>query len=873
MTKRICVFSFYGCNIPYLSQLIMSRLFFLFLGVILFSACSQGRKLSAEPLDDIQDLPEMVVTADSFTPEDAKPVYPYRPSENRPFDLLHTRLKVSFNWEKQWLLGEAFLRMTPLAYPQDSVVLDAVGFIIRHVRDIARKDTLAYKYDHSELTIYLPCTQRRGDTLDLEIQYTARPNENPEGGSDAIRGDKGLYFINPVGQYKDKPRQVWTQGETQSNSRWFPTFDQPNERCTQEMHITVDTIFETLSNGLLINQKFNPGGTRTDIWRMDLPHAPYLFMMAIGDYAIREESWKDMPLTYYVEKDFAAHALEIFPEAQGMLSYFSDYVGVRYPWSKYSQVVVRDYVSGAMENTTAVIYGEFMQHTGRELIDERQNELIGAHELIHHWFGDLVTCESWSNLVMNEGFANYGEYLWLEFKYGPDEAELHRRSELEGYLNESGRKRHPLVDYHYAQQEDMFDAHSYNKGGLVLHMLRNYIGEAAFRLGIKKYLVENAYQPVEAHDLRLAMEAVSGQDLNWFFNQWFYEPGHPTLDWQWSYDNVSQRLIVEINQIQDTEKNFSTYRLPTEIAVVLSRDKVLRLPLLIDERYQSFSWSLAEEPIIVDLDPDRTLLVEQQIDWSVDAAKAYWRLNPMVWTRTDILDILEEEGDLLVPVPWNDPHWSIRARGTGWLDAADPSQATRLLDLAKKDVHSEVRASAIAQLANESFEGYVKMAEEVLTKEQAYNVVHEVLNGLSQIDLAAAFQAAKKMEVDSSVTGALITGGFYARLGDAEQLSYFDKSWNWVNGMTRLLYIKNYVDILHLGSDAQIRTGISRLSDEALATEWSPVRRFAAFRGLALLRQQLLKKQPELAKEIVLKMDIIKKKEQDPELQNYYQNY
>jgi aminopeptidase N len=307
--------------------------------------------------------------------------------------------------------------------------------------------------------------------------------------------------------------------------------------------------------------------------------------------------------------------------------------------------------------------------------------------------------------------------------------------------------------------------------------------------------------------------------------------------------------------------------------VVLSRDKLLRFPLLIDERYQSFSWSLAEEPILVDLDPDRTLLAEHQMDWSVEAAKAYWRLNPMVWTRTDILDILEEDGNLLVPVPWNDPHWSIRARGTGWLDAADLSQAMRLVDLAKKDVHSEVRASAVAQLANESFGGYVKMAEEVLAKEQAYNVIHEALNGLAQIDLEAAFQEVQRMEVDSSVTATLITGGFYARLGEAEQLSYFDKSWNWVNGMTRLLYIKNYVDILHLGSDAQIRTGISRLSDEALAIEWSPVRRFAAFRGLALLRQQLLKKQPELAKEIVLKMDIIKDKEQDPELQNYYQNY
>ncbi len=856
-----------------LSPLHMPRLFILFIGLFVLSSCSQSRKLTIEPLDDIQDLPELVITADQSTPDQEEPIYPYRATDPRPFDLLHTTLKVSFDWERQWLLGEAHLKMTPLIYSQDSIVLDAVGFIIQDLRYLGGKDTLAYKYDHTELTIYLPRTSRRGDTLDLDIHYIARPNENPAGGSDAIQGDKGLYFINPTGQYKDKPRQVWTQGETESNSRWFPTFDQPNERCTQEMHITVDSIFESLSNGLLIKQQLNSDGTRTDIWKMDLPHAPYLFMMAIGDYAIREERWRDIPLTYYVEKEFAAHTREIFPEVPAMLSFFSDYIGVTYPWSKYSQVVVRDYISGAMENTTAVIYGEFLQHTGRELIDERQNELIGAHELIHHWFGDLVTCESWSNLVMNEGFANYGEYLWLEFKYGPDEAELHRRSEMEGYLHESGRKRHPLVDYHYADREDMFDAHSYNKGGLVLHMLRKYLGEAAFRSGIKKYLTQNAYQPVEAHDLRLAMEAVSGQDLNWFFNQWFFEPGHPTLDWQWTYDEASQRLNVLISQVQESEKNFSTYRLPTEIAVVLSRDKVIRFPLLIDERSQSFSWVIPEKPLLVDLDPDRTLLAEHTFDWSVETAGKYWRLNPMIWTRSDILDILEEEGEYLAPVPWNDPHWSIRARGTGWLDAADQTQAARLVDLAKKDVHSEVRMNAVARLAFEGYPDYVGLAKDILSKEQAYNVLHEVLNGLVAIDSVSAVQAVKMLETDSSVTATLISGGFYARFGDADHLAYFDKSWNRVNGVTRLLHIKNYVDVLHLGSEAQIRIGIDRLFGEALSTEWSPVRRFAAFRGLALLRQQLLKKQTGLAKEIALKMERIKNEERDPQLQNYYENY
>ena len=328
------------------------------------------------------------------------------------------------------------------------------------------------------------------------------------------------------------------------------------------MYLTVEDRFNTLSNGVLISSKKNNDGTRTDYWKMDLPHAPYLFMVAIGEYAVVKDSWNGKVVDYYVEPKFEEYARDIFPHTPEMLQFFSDKLGVTYPWPKYSQVVVRDYVSGAMENTSAVIFGEFMQGTDRELVDNRQNENIVAHEMFHHWFGDLVTCESWANLTLNEGFANYSEYLWLEHKHGKDEADFHRMQELSGYMQSAARDIHPLVDFGYENKEDMFDAHSYNKGGLVLHMLRNYVGDDAFFASLQKYLKDHSFSDVEGHELRLAFEDVTGEDLNWFFNQWFFSQGQPELNVDYDYDEDSKQVIVTVEQVQDPKEMPPIFELP-----------------------------------------------------------------------------------------------------------------------------------------------------------------------------------------------------------------------------------------------------------------------------------------------------------------------
>ena len=486
----------------------------------------------------------------------------YNPSETRISDIIHTSLAVSFDWEKQHLHGAAKITAKPYFRAANELILDAKGFDIHGVTMGQRP--LVYTYKDDKLTIQLDRLYTKKETYTINIDYTAKPNELEVEGGAAITDARGLYFINPLGE-KDKPQQIWTQGETEFSSCWFPTIDKPNERMTQNIAITVQDKFTTLSNGLLIKSEKNKDGTRTDYWEQSLGHTPYLAMMAVGEFNITTDKWRGIDVDYYLEKQFHKHARGIFGRTPEMMEHYSKILGVDYPWEKYAQVVVRDFVSGAMENTTAVIHGEFVQMDEREMLDRHEEDII-AHELIHHWFGDLVTCESWANLPLNEAFATYGEYIWREEGFGRMAADKHLDADLNNYFRESRSKQVDMIRFDYTNKDDMFDNHSYAKGGRVLHMLRYYLGDEAFYLGLQKYLEDNAFSTVEIHQLRLAMEEVCGEDLNWFFNQWFLSSGHPILAFSYEYEDSTNTQKVYIEQLQNLETT-PLYRLNMDVSL------------------------------------------------------------------------------------------------------------------------------------------------------------------------------------------------------------------------------------------------------------------------------------------------------------------
>ena len=291
-------------------------------------------------------------------------------------DLVHTKLDVRFDYSKSYLYGKAWITLKPHFYPTDSLTLDAKGMDIKEVSLIKgnQHTPLKYNYDGSTLRIHLDKTYRYTENYTIYIDYTSKPNELKAQGSAAITDAKGLYFINPLGTDKDKPTQIWTQGETESNSAWFPTIDKPDQKCTEEISMTVPAKYVTLSNGKLVSQVKNADGTRTDNWKMDLPHSPYLFFMGVGDYAIIQDSYKGKEVNYYVEKEYAPVARQIFGLTPEMMAFYSRILGVEYPWVKYSQMTARDYVSGAMENTTATLHTDALQQDARQLTDGNKYE-------------------------------------------------------------------------------------------------------------------------------------------------------------------------------------------------------------------------------------------------------------------------------------------------------------------------------------------------------------------------------------------------------------------------------------------------------------------------------------------------------------------
>ena len=557
----------------------------LFLLFLVLFGCNSTREIPSITLDyDETLLDTLVVTAPRKSMESySLPIY--NPEATKKIDLIHMVLDIVPSWDDESVKGNAVLTLSPYFYPVRFVELDAVKMLINSVtmNDIS----LDFDYDGAILKIDLGKEVSKDQTVNLIIDYVARPTLGHIPNAGYRSNDQGLYYIEPDSEFPTKPYQIWSQGETEYNSTWFPTRDKPNEKYTHSILITVNDSLKTLSNGLLVEQKELPNNMRQDHWIMEKEHAPYLTMIAIGDYSITRDQWKNVPIQYYVYPEYEASAKSIFNHTPEMLQYFSDLTGVNYPWSKYAQIVVEDFVAGAMENTTAVTFGEFVQKTEEELIDNHNDDIV-AHEMFHHWFGDYVTCESWANLTLNEGFANYSEYLWTAHKYGEDEAHNKRMSEWAQYIR-SARSRgiHPLIHYSYENKERMFDAHSYNKGGLTLHYLRHIIGDDAFFDGMNTYLVDNAGQTVEIEQLRQAYEKTTGLDLKPFFNQWFLSAGHP--DFEIYYSSKGDTFTIDVNQIQNVNLSIPIFEMPLEWEIHMKDGSVLQEEFYTKNRKSRFS--------------------------------------------------------------------------------------------------------------------------------------------------------------------------------------------------------------------------------------------------------------------------------------------
>jgi len=696
-----------------------------------------------------------------------------RYTPNRINNLVHTKLDVRFDYEKSHLYGKAWITLLPHLNPTDSLRLDAKGMELKSV-SIRKKDNtwdkLNYQYDGLQIAIKLPKTYLRNEQYTLYIEYISMPNEyEAKTGADPMLGVKGLYFINSKGETKNKPTQIWTQGETESNSVWFPTIDQTQQKTTQEIYMTVPSKYVSLSNGKLISQKQNNDGTRTDYWKMDLPHSPYLFFMGVGDYAVVKDSWRGKEVSYYVEKEYGPVARKIFGNTPEMMTYFSSITRVPYPWVKYSQITGRDYVAGAMENTTATIHQNSAQQDARELVDGNSWESTIAHELFHQWFGDYVTAESWSNLTVNESFANYSQLLWDEYKYGKDAAAAENYINMLQYLQGDNSKK-DLVRFLYADREQMFDAVSYQKGGRILHMLRNYVGDSAFFKGLNLYLTSNKFKSAEAHHLRLALEEISGKDLTWFFNQWYFGSGHPILDIKYGYDETTKQATVVVNQTQATGKVF---RIPTYIDIHIGTMKS-RNYIWIENATDTFRFNVSSKPDLINFDGDKILLCEKKENKTLENYIHQFYKAGNYLDKREAIDFCAKKLDdptciKLLKDALKDPYAGIRELALSKLDTKKEKVRNefeeQLVTLAQNEKKRTAKATAISLLGNYKKDIYRNIFDSNVN-DSSYSVSGAALEALSKIDSIAALEYADdlskkpaKGKLDAVINNILVSSG------------------------------------------------------------------------------------------------------------------
>lgn len=796
-------------------------------------------------------------------------------SQDLAFDLLHTELKLKPNWTNQTLEGTATLSLKPYFYEQDKLRLNAKSFKISSIQ-LAQKD-LKYTYDVEFIDIVLPKKFSRTDTLILVIKYIAQPEKVKVEGSDAIASDKGLYFINPQNLAGGLPRQLWTQGETQANSCWFPTIDTPNQNHTQDIYLTVENNLTTLSNGLLVATKQNSDGTKTDHWQMRTPHAVYLTMIVAGSFKkVVDPNFKRFEVSYYVEPEYEKNALDIFGRTPEMITFFEKILGVNYQWTKYAQIPVRKYVSGAMENTTATVHSKTVLKTGNQLVDGNDDGVI-AHELFHHWFGDYVTCESWSHLPLNESFANYSEFLWATHKYGKDEGDLVYINALQDYLYEATQKQVPLIRYEYASREDMFDAHSYQKGGRVLHQLRLEVGDEAFFHSLNHYLKSHAFQTAEIEDLRLSFEKITGRDLKWFFDQWFKLPGHPKVKVLQKVEG--SKLQLTVNQVLDSV-NLFVYKLKIPVKIYTSKNATEHI-LEFDQQEKTFTFDLEGELKNVLLNPDGYFLGNIDQVKTTDEFVYQFQNSNTLYARLFALEALTfkpEDGvgenplqnkvvrDLTIDA-LKDNFWKIRQTAVQKLfdyDGEDFLKVEKALqNLIKNETKSNVKADAILAMKN-----FLNPQNDLLFRaalNDSSNLVKAAgLEALFTNKVADGAELAERFasSFDNSIFASV--ANFYSENPQPKHYEWFMERLTKMEGVEVYQYLAIFGSYLAKSEKEIVSKSVPYLRDLAmLESEWF-VRVSAA---------QVLDMLSDTHEDATKALKDVVAKEKDPRLVNYYEQF
>ncbi|MCB1023612.1 MAG: M1 family metallopeptidase [Acidobacteria bacterium] len=685
---------------------------------------------------------------------------------SRDVDIENVAIDLRFDWEKEQAFGNTVVTLSPFT-DLDSFTLDAAQMQINSVT-LANGKNLQFKYTGGDtdnnLKIILDRMYKRGEELAVKIDYRTSYVNKADGDSAIGSFGRGIRFIKPTEDEPNKPYQIWSQGETEFNRYWFPSYDAPNDFRTTELRATVKKPYSVISNGRLVNVKENNDNTRTFDWKMDTPYSNYLTSIVVGEYTeIKDGEYDGIPVYAYgypAEKEAVAETTKRVPQ---MIKFFSEKTGVKYAYPKYSQTMVEDF-GGGMENISATTQIEEMIHDKRELLDG-DSDSLQSHELAHQWFGDFVTCRTWGQIWLNESFATYFQALWDEESKGDDyflyEDVKKNQDQVLATWNQGNRR--PIVTKYYANKDAMFDSYAYPGGGSVLHMLRKELGDELFFKSLNRYLTDNAHQPVETEQLRIAIEKTTGQSMDWFFDQWLYKMGHPVFEVTKRFDPGKKQLILTVRQTQKTDpKNEFPQTEFFRASVDIEIDGKVQRVWIKPQAENVFTFSSATEPKLVNFDYQGTLLKEVKFDKSDDEliyqmandSDVLGRVRAMEELGTRLKKAKEANSTqiraALEQAAAKDKVWQLRRDAVQALIAANSDRRTNTasfdektidtLKIAAKDTNSRVRAAAISGLGMLKDDKYANVFLSALN-DPSYTVINSAAVALGQTKDEKAYDA------------------------------------------------------------------------------------------------------------------------------------
>ena len=612
-------------------------------------------------------------------------------ARSKDYDLQHSKIALKFDVEQKKIIGDVTHTLTTLRDNTSRLAFDSVGLTVQSVT--VNKTAAKFETTATQLIVPLTGAGKKGDKFEVEIKYEGKPS-------------KGAYFILPDKDYPQQPKQIWTQGESEDTRYYLPTYDYPNDRLTTETILTVPAAWLTVANGKLIGVKDAGNGLKTWTWQESLPSSTYLITVVAGEFDEVRDSWRGKPVTYYAPKGRGDRLKINYSRTPQMLELFSRKLGVDYPWEKYAQSMVDDFVAGGMENSSATT------NASSSLVNPLlapeyatgQDPLI-SHELGHQWFGDLVTCKDWGNIWLNEGFATFMETLWSENYFPKEESEYERWSSVREWFEQPNLWAKPIVRHDFDDSSE-FDGNAYGKGGLVLYMLRHQLGDDAFYRGLKHYLEVNRGKNVVTADLAKAIEEETHTNLDQFFSQWVYGAGAPKFDLSYSYDNTKHQVMLKVKQVQKVEGRVGLFHIPTDVEITTAAG-AKEYPITVSKAEEAFSLPSDGAPVMVLFDKGGHILKSAEFhkekkEWlyqlknaseiadRADAAEALAKLK-------DDTEVDAALGDTLK----NDKAWGVRVTAADALgERKSPAGAKLLLEGLNSATEPWVRSRIVTALGN-----------------------------------------------------------------------------------------------------------------------------------------------------------------------------